>query len=95
MTKADIAERIHKNTGYPKREALEMLEMVLSIMKSTLETGDNVKINGFGSFQVKSKNPRRGRNPQTAESMILDARRVVTFKASTILRQSVNKHKRR
>lgn len=90
MTKADIAERIHEKIGCTKNEAAVYLETVLSLMKSTLENGEHIKIAGFGKFTVKEKRPRKGRNPQTGESLILDGRRVLTFKPSNILRDAVN-----
>jgi len=90
MTKADIAERIHTATGFSKKESVDMLETVLSIMKSTLESGETLKISGFGSFIVKQKNDRRGRNPQTGETITIEARRVLTFKPSVLLRQAIN-----
>lgn len=91
MTKADIVELIQTNTGFTKKEAAEMLESVLSIMKTTLETGEKIKIAGFGNFEVKQKKDRRGRNPQTGESITIDARRILTFKPSSILRQAINR----
>jgi len=60
-------------------------------MKSTLEQGEKLKISGFGSFVVKQKNDRRGRNPQTGETITISARRIVTFKPSSILREAINK----
>ena len=86
MTKADIVEKIHTNTGMTQKESAEMVEAVFSIMKSTLETGETLKISGFGSFVVKQKNDRRGRNPQTGEAITIEARRILTFKPSTVLR---------
>jgi len=67
-----------------------LLEAVLSTMKTTLESGENLKISGFGSFVVKSKADRRGRNHQTGEAITITSRRVLTFKPSTLLRQAVN-----
>jgi len=90
MTKADIVEKIQAGTGMTKIESAEMMEEVFSIMKSTLEQGENLKISGFGSFVVKQKNDRRGRNPQTGETITISSRRVVTFKPSTILREAIN-----
>ncbi|WP_281183968.1 integration host factor subunit alpha [Trichlorobacter lovleyi] len=90
MTKADIAEHIQASTGLSKKESAEMMEAVFSIMKSTLESGETLKISGFGSFIVKQKADRRGRNPQTGESIIIDARKVLTFKPSMVLRQAIN-----
>lgn len=91
MTKADIVERIQTKIGFTKKESAEMLESVLSIMKTTLETGEKIKISGFGNFEVKQKKDRRGRNPQTGESITIDARRILTFKPSSILRQAINR----
>jgi integration host factor subunit alpha len=91
MTKADIVERIHASTGMMQKESAEMVEAVFSIMKSTLETGEALKISGFGSFVVKQKNDRRGRNPQTGETITIEARRVLSFKPSTVLRDAINK----
>lgn len=91
MTKADIVERIHTSTGMTLKESSEMVETVFSIMKSTLETGETLKISGFGSFVVKQKNDRRGRNPQTGETITIEARRVLSFKPSTVLRDAINK----
>ena len=91
MTKADIAERIHANTGLSKKESLETLESVFSIMKNTLETGEKLKIAGFGNFEIKQKADRRGRNPQTGESITIEARRILTFKPSPLLKKAINR----
>lgn len=90
MTKADIAERIQLRTSVTKKEAADYLEFVLDIMKDTLENGETLKISGFGSFIVKQKNDRRGRNPQSGETITIEARRVLTFKPSTLLKHAVN-----
>jgi integration host factor subunit alpha len=90
MTKADIVERIMTSTGSSKMESFDMFELVFSIMKSTLENGEDIKISGFGKFEVKQKQGRRGRNPQTGEDLTIEARRVLTFKPSTILRKVIN-----
>jgi integration host factor subunit alpha len=90
MTKADIAARIQDETGLTKKDSAELLESVFEIMKATLESGDTLKISGFGSFIVKQKADRRGRNPQTGDAITIEARRVLTFKPSTLLRQALN-----
>ena len=90
MTKADIVEKIMTGTGLTKKDSTEMMETVFSIMKPTLEQGENLKLAGFGNFQVKQKNDRRGRNPQTGETITILSRRVVTFKPSAILREAIN-----
>jgi integration host factor subunit alpha len=91
MTKVDIFEKIQKGTGMTKKESAEMVEEVFSLMKNILESGENLKISGFGSFIVKQKADRRGRNPQTGEAMTIEARRIVTFKPSGLLRKQINK----
>ena len=90
MTKVDIFEKIQTEIGMSKKESAEMVEAVFSIMKSTLESGENLKISGFGNFIVKQKADRRGRNPQTGESITIEARRILTFKPSTVLRHAIN-----
>ena len=82
MTKADLVERIHSNTGFSKKDSADMLESVFSIMKDTLEAGEKIKIAGFGNFEVKQKRDRRGRNPQTGETITIAARRIIGFKPS-------------
>ena len=90
MTKGDIVERVSEKCGVTKKESVDMVESVLNIIKSTLEDGEVIKISGFGKFEVKTKHERRGRNPQTGESITIDARRILTFKPSTILKSAVN-----
>ena len=90
MTKADIVERIHQKIGFTKKESSEMVETVFSIIKSTLEVGEKIKIAGFGNFVVKQKADRRGRNPQTGETITITARRILTFKPSQVLKNAIN-----
>jgi integration host factor subunit alpha len=90
MTKADIVEKIHTTTGLSKKDSAEMMESVFDIIKSTLESGEALKISGFGSFIVKQKADRIGRNPQTGEAITIMSRRVLSFKPSNILRQAIN-----
>jgi integration host factor subunit alpha len=91
MTKADIVEKIHSTTGLSKKDSAAMMESVFTIMKESLEAGESIKVSGFGNFEVKQKDARRGRNPQTGETITIEARKVLTFKPSTLLRQAVNK----
>lgn len=90
MTKADIAEKIQAVTGFKKNESLALLESVLAMMKETLISGEALKISGFGKFEVKKKQDRKGRNPQTGEALTISARNILTFKPSTLLRNNVN-----
>jgi integration host factor subunit alpha len=68
-----------------------MMEAVFSILKKTLEAGEKIKIAGFGNFEVKQKKDRRGRNPQTGETITIEARQILTFKPSNLLRNAINK----
>lgn len=90
MTKADIVERIANGNGFTRMESIDLVESVLAIIKDTLADGETLKVSGFGSFVVKEKNGRRGRNPQTGEEITIDARKVLTFKASTMLKDAMN-----
>jgi integration host factor subunit alpha len=90
LTKAHIIEALAKKNGYPKNQSFEMIETLLEIMKRTLESGEDVLVSGFGKFCVKTKHERRGRNPSTGEDMMLEPRRVVTFRCSRQLRDKVN-----
>ncbi len=91
MTKADIFEKVQVGMGLTKKESADLVEAVFSVMKSTLESGENLKISGFGHFVVKQKADRRGRNPQTGETLTIAARRILTFKPSGVLREQIKK----
>lgn len=92
LTKADLVQEIYKtHDTLTKAQAAESVEALLKTMKSCLAGGEDLLISGFGKFNVKEKNSRRGRNPQTGQELTLDSRRVITFKPSGILRTKVNK----
>ena len=90
LTKADIVEAVAKGNGYPKKRSFEMVEILLEIIKSALESGEDVLISRFGKFCVNEKKARKGRNPTTGEDMILAPRKVVTFRCSRQLRDKIN-----
>ena len=90
LTKANIVEAVTEQNGYPKNQSFEVIETLLEIMKRTLESGEDVLVSGFGKFCVKEKQGRRGRNPATGEDMMLDPKRVVTFRCSRQLRDKIN-----
>jgi len=90
LTKHDIVEQIQNGLGFPKNQSVEITETLLELIKSSLASGDDVLVSGFGKFCVKDKKERKGRNPATGEDAILPARRVVTFKCSGKLRNKVN-----
>jgi integration host factor subunit alpha len=87
ITKADIVERVYDRIGFSKKEAAELVEMVFETIKAELKKGEDVKISGFGKFEVNKKKDRIGRNPRTGEQMIISARRVISFKVSQVLRE--------
>ena len=90
LTKADLAEHVGQALGLDKQRAAQVVEDYLEIIKASLEQDGKVMLSGFGSYEVKAKPPRRGRNPQTGESIILRARKVVKFKPSQLLRRAIN-----
>jgi len=91
MTKADIVERIYEKVGFSKKEASEVVDSIFEIIKRHLEEGEKVKVSGFGNFVVHEKQPRKGRNPQTGETITIRGRRVLGFKASPMLKKSMNR----
>ena len=90
LARADFYNAVCDNVGLSRRESAELVEAVLEEVSATLEGGESVKISSFGSFHVRSKNARMGRNPKTGEAAPIHARRVLTFKASHILRNRIN-----
>jgi integration host factor subunit alpha len=91
LTKIQIVESIQNKTGFPKNKSSEIVETLLEIIKSTLASGDDVMISGFGKFSIKQKNERRGRNPATGDDLMLAPRKVVKFMCSIKLRDRINK----
>ncbi|PQP33145.1 integration host factor subunit alpha [Desulfobacteraceae bacterium SEEP-SAG10] len=90
LTKIQIVESIQNQTGFTKNRSLEIVEAVLEIIKDTLASGEDVLISNFGKFCVKRKDERRGRNPATGEDLMLEPRKVITFKCSGKLRDKIN-----
>ena len=90
LTKDDIVKALAKENGYPLNQTVDMVETLLELIKSTLASGEDVLISGFGKFCVKKKRERRGRNPATGQEMMLAPRQVVTFKCSGQLRDKIN-----
>jgi integration host factor subunit alpha len=91
LTKEHLVSAVAEANGYPRNQAIELVETLIELIKSKLASGEDVLISGFGKFCVKKKRERRGRNPATGEDMMLEARRVVTFKCSGQLRDKINK----
>jgi integration host factor subunit alpha len=91
LTKADLIDQVYaSNPKMTKAQAREAVETILYLLKASLENGEDVLLSGFGKFNVKAKSARKGRNPQTGEAVMLEARKVVTFKPSGTLRKKVN-----
>jgi integration host factor subunit alpha len=91
VTKADIIERVCDQVGgFSKKEAADLVDQVFDIMKGALAAGEKIKVSGFGNFVVREKKPRPGRNPQTGKEITIDARRVLTFKPSNVLKNALN-----
>ncbi|MBC7756130.1 MAG: integration host factor subunit alpha [Bdellovibrio sp.] len=92
LTKADLADLLFEQVGLNKREAKDMVEAFFEEVRTALETGDSVKLSGFGNFELRKKSERPGRNPKTGEEIPITARRVVTFHASQKLKSKVEEH---
>ena len=90
LTKHVLVEKLQTELGFPRNQSVEIVESLLEIIKSTLESDDDLLVSGFGKFCVREKQERKGRNPATGEDAIISARRVVTFKCSGKLREKVN-----
>lgn len=93
LTKAQIIDDITERLAFSRKDSADIVELLLEIMKKNLERGDDLLVSGFGKFCVKDKKPRRGRNPATGDDLMLEKRRVVTFKCSHVLRDKVNNSK--
>ena len=89
LTKAHLAELLFEHIGLNKRESKDMVEAFFVLVSDSLVDGNDVKISGFGNFQIRTKAPRPGRNPRTGESIPIEARRVVTFPASHKLKAQI------
>ncbi|MGB5992815.1 MAG: integration host factor subunit alpha [Desulfobacterales bacterium] len=90
LTKAQIVESIQNQTGFPRNKSSELVEIILEIIKRTLASGEDVLASGFGKLSVMEKRARKGRNPATGEDIMLEPRKVVTFKCSGTLRGIIN-----
>jgi integration host factor subunit alpha len=90
ITKASLTNSVCNTSNLPKQASKAVVESFFEIIKQSLESGEDVLISGFGKFCLKEKKERKGRNPETGDAMILDARRIVTFKCSGVLRDRIN-----
>ncbi|HEX9759104.1 MAG TPA: integration host factor subunit alpha [Nitrospiria bacterium] len=90
MRKSDIANDVYEKVGISKKEAADIVEIILNTIKSVLQQGETVKIAGFGNFVVRKKRARKGRNPKTGEEIGITPRKVVTFRPSQVFKKFVN-----
>lgn len=90
LRKIDIVESVYEKFGIPKKDCIRIVESVFDIIKSEFAEGNGVKISGFGKWTVLKKKKRRGRNPQTGEVLMIEARKVLMFRPSNVLRDKVN-----
>jgi len=93
LTKSDIISKVSSEIGLTNKKSIEAVDNIIEIIKSTLESGEDVLFSGFGKFRILEKNVRKGRNPATGNDMMLPARRVVNFKCSGKLRDRINNKK--
>ena len=91
LTKAHIIDAVAEKNGFTRKKSIETVEILLELIKQSLESGDDVLISGFGKFCIKKKAERRGRNPATGKDMMLNPRKVVTFQCSSILKEKINR----
>jgi integration host factor subunit alpha len=89
LTKAQLAELLFEQIGLNKRESKDMIDAFFDLIATSLVEGSDVKVTGFGNFQIRTKAPRPGRNPRTGEAIPIEARRVVTFHASQKLKEQI------
>jgi integration host factor subunit alpha len=90
LTKKDLVETVRNGCGFTRNESCRLVDELLGTIKGALENGEDVLISGFGKFCVKGKKGRRGRNFATGEDMMLDQRKVVRFKCSSVLKDKIN-----
>ncbi len=90
ITRADLAEAVFQKVGLPRNESAELVELVLSEISGSLERGSPVKLSSFGSFGIREKGERIGRNPKTGEEVPITPRRVLVFRASNIMKERIN-----
>jgi integration host factor subunit alpha len=90
LTRADLAEAVFQKVGLPRNESAEIVELVLREIVASLERGQTVKLSSFGSFGIRDKGQRVGRNPKTGQEVHITPRRVLVFRASNIMKQRIN-----
>ena len=89
LTRADLAEAVHQEVGLTRQDCADLVERTLDLIAEALQQGEAVKLSGFGVFQVRDKRARMGRNPKTGEPAAIDPRRVITFRASQVMKAKI------
>jgi integration host factor subunit alpha len=95
ITRADLTDAVVREVGLPRNESAELVEMIINEIIRALENGESVKISSFGSFGVRNKKERVGRNPKTGETVPISSRRVIAFRASNVIKHQINQSLRR
>ncbi|GBF26392.1 integration host factor subunit alpha [bacterium MnTg02] len=90
LTRADLADAVVQRVGLPRNESAEIVELVLKEIAASLERGESVKLSSFGSFGIREKAQRMGRNPKTGKEVPITPRRVLVFRASAIMKERIN-----
>lgn len=90
LTRADLAEAVHRDVGLTRQESSDLVQSMLGMISDTLASGQSVKLSSFGSFQLRDKSGRIGRNPKTGEEVPIDPRRVLVFKPSQVLKEKID-----
>lgn len=90
LTKIDVIDSVYEKLGIPKKDCIRIVESLFDIIKDDLDKGNDVMISGFGKWAVKAKKERKGWNPQTGKEIRIDARKVVTFKSSNVLKDAIS-----
>lgn len=91
VTRADLAEAVHEEVGLTRQDCAELVERTLELTAQALERGEQVKLSGFGAFQVREKRARMGRNPKTGEPAAIEPRRVIGFRASQVMKARIDR----
>lgn len=90
LTRADLSEALHEEVGLTRQDCASLVERTLELIAEALEDGEQVKLSGFGVFQVRDKRARQGRNPKTGEPAAIDPRRVISFRASQVMKARID-----
>ncbi len=94
MTKADLIENVYEKVGFSKKDSSDLVELIFDMIKECLSRSEKIKVSGFGNFIVRQKRSRKGRNPQTGETIEISARKVLTFRPSHVLKAQLNPNRK-